>query len=304
MKLKRNKIMEKGYLVPYLFLIYLMLGVVHPPGALSSDWKTFIFPEVKGWKQSGEIQTFIPGTLFEYIDGAADLYHTYDFQELRVAEYHDNKKASIIVEIYWHKTPIHAFGIYSQERLQKANFLDIGDQGYLEQNILNFVKGNCYVKMNTYDTGIDDREILLTFAKQVSENLGEKGSLPSTLNSFPEEGKKPNSEKFIAQKFLGYSFLHSAFTAEYEVLGKKFKLFIIRGSDQKECDEMVQRYLLQIGKSGKDIGEGAYVISDPYHGVIELRWKGKSIWGVLDLGDPSLRSKYLNLFEEGLLKGN
>ena len=100
--------------------------------------KGFTFPEVTGWKQSGEIQTFLPKTLFEYINGAADLYLSYDFEELKVAEYLNEKKASVIVDVYRHKTPTHAFGIYSQERLPNTSFLDIGVQGYVEENLLNF----------------------------------------------------------------------------------------------------------------------------------------------------------------------
>jgi hypothetical protein len=279
-----------------------MLGLIiilWVPGAEAQEFK---FPEVTGWKQSGEIQTFIPKTLFEYINGDADLYIAYDFQELKVAEYLNEKKASVIVDVYRHKTPTHAFGIYSQERLSNANFLDIGAQGYIEQNILNFLIGPYYVKINSFNTGTEDKEILLAFAKKVAENLGEKGSLPSVLSSFPLEGRKDNSEKFISKNFLGYAFLHSAFTADYELSGKKFKLFVIEGADQKECKDMIQKYLQQTKSLEKNIAEGHYTISDPYHGEIFLHWKGKYIWGILNVSDTSLRSKYLKLFEVGLEK--
>jgi len=269
---------------------------------IRGEAKDFKFPEIAGWKQSGGIQTFIPKTLFEYINGAADLYIMYDFQELKVAEYLNEKKASVILDVYRHKTPTHAFGIYSQERLSNANFVDIGVQGYIEQNILNFLTGPYYVKINSYDTGAEDREILLAFAKKMSEDLGEKGSLPSILFSFPEEGKKKDSEKFINKNFLGYSFLHSAFTADYELSGKKFKLFVIDGEDQKVCREMVQKYFQQTGNAEKNIVEGIYTVSDPYHGEIEFYWKGRFIWGALNISGASLRSKYLQPFEEGLKK--
>ena len=266
------------------------------------DAKDFKFPEITGWKQSGEVQTFLPKTLFEYINGAADLYLMYDFQELKVAEYLNEKKASVIVDVYRHKTPTHAFGIYSQERLSDANFINIGAQGYVEKNVLNFLTGSYYVKLNSFNTGVEDEEILLNFAKKVAENLGEKGRLPSILSSFPEEGKKKNSEKFINKNFLGYSFLYSAFTADYELSGKKFKLFVIEGADQKECKDMIQKYLQQTKSLEKNIAEGRYTISDPYHGEIFLHWKGKYIWGILNLNEVSLRSKYLKLFEVGLEK--
>ena len=283
--------------------ICLILGIMTiflwVPGSEAKEVK---FPEISGWKQSGEVQTFIPKILFEYINGAADLYILYDFQELKVAEYQNGKKASVTVEVYEHKTPTHAFGIYSQERLPNADFIDVGAQGYIENNVLNFLTGPYYVKMSSYNTGAEDREILLTFVKKISENLGAKGILPAILSSFPEEGKRKNSEKFINKNFLGYSFLHSAFTADYDLSGKKFKLFVIEGADQKDCSEMVEKYLQQSGNTGKNIVESIYTISDPYHGEIEFHWKGKFIWGALNLTDASLRSKYLKLFGEGLTR--
>ena len=283
-------------------LVYLVIELADPRWTLSSDQKTFTFPELTGWKQSGEIQTFSPKNLFEYINGAADLYLSYDFQELKVAEYQNEKKASVTIEVYRHKTPIDAFGIYSQERLSDANFLDIGAQGYSETDILNFLSGNYYVKMSSFKTGPEDQKVLPTFANKVVESLGEKGSLPSILSTFPKEGKRENSEKFVSIKFLGYSFLYAAFTADYDLSGKKFKLFIIEGVDQKECKDMIEKYLQQTGKPEKDVAEGRYTISDPYHGVVDLYWKGKYVCGILNLGDVSLRSTYLKLLQDGLEK--
>ena len=284
--------------------ICLILGIMAiflwVPGPEAKEFK---FPEIAGWKQSGEIQTFTPKTLFEYINGAADLYIMYDFQELKVAEYQNEKKGSVTVEVYEHETPTHAFGIYSQERLPNANFINIGAQGYIENNVLNFLIGPYYVKMSSYHTGAEDREILLAFANKMSESLGARGTLPPILSSFPEEGKRKNSEKFINKNFLGYSFLHSAFTADYDLSGKKFKLFVIEGADQKDCSEMIEKYLQQSGNTGKNIVESIYTISDPYHGEIEFYWKGKFILGALNLTDTSLRSKYLKLLEMGLQKG-
>jgi len=294
--------MKKRYPVVCLLFVCLILGVNNSARASDSGWKTFVFPEVTGWRQSGEIQTFQPENLFDYIDGAADLYLSYDFQELKVAEYLNEKKASVIVEVYRHKSPTDAFGIYSQERLSDANFLDIGAQGYSEKDILNFLVGDYYVKMNSFKTRPEYQEILLNFAKKVAENLGEKGALPSILSSFPGEGKKKNSEKFIAIKFLGYSFLHSAFTADYELSGKKFKLFVIEGRDHSECGNMIQKYLQQTGSREKNIIEGRYTIADPYHGEVDLHWQGAYIWGILNVNNPSLRLKYLKLFGEGLEK--
>lgn len=282
--------------------IALILGII---GSLWSPWvqaADFKFPSVNGWKQVGEIQNFNPGTLYEYINGGADLYLAYDFEELKVAEYQNSQKASVTVDVYRHRTPTHAFGVYSQERVPGANFIDVGIQGYQEKHALNFLWGNTYVKITGYDIASEDQTILLAFAKAVAGNLGEKGAFPSLLTAFPGEGKVKNSEKFIARKFLGYPFLHSAFSAEYDLSGKNFRLFIIEGKDLADCRGMVEKYLEQLGMKDKTVAEGQYTLSDAYHGEIDLHWRGARIWGILDLGDPGLRAKFIRLFEEELQK--
>ncbi len=261
------------------------------------EGKTVDFPEMSGWKKDGKTQVFSPRTLYEYINGAADLYLAYEFQDLQVAEYKGEKKAGVTVEIYRHKDPTQAFGIYSQERLANAKFLDIGAQGYHEPNVLNFLTGPYYIKINGFNTGEDDEKILLPFARKIETILGEKTTLPRILSSFPEEGKKKNSEKFISKNFLGYSFLRSGYTADYEVSGKKFKIFVIEAKDREECRAMMEKYLKQTGNEGRKLSEGTHRLKDTYHGEVDLFWKGKFIWGIVDLKDPDLRSRYLRKIE-------
>jgi hypothetical protein len=298
MKMEGSK--TKRSFLPF-FVLSCALGFVlflRPPAL---DGKTVDFPEMSGWKQDGETQVFSPNNLYEYINGAADLYLAYEFQDLQVAEYKGEKKAGVTVEVYRHKNPTQAFGIYSQERLANATFLDIGAQGYQEPMVLNFVAGPYYVKINGYNTGAEDEKTLLTFGRKVEGILGGKSSLPGILSSFPQEGKKKNSEKFISKNFLGYSFLHSGFTADYELPGKKFKVFVIEGVNQADCRGMVEKYLAQTKSQAKPI-EGTLRLKDPYHGEVDLLWKGRFIWGVLDLDDPALRSRYLQELESRLQK--
>ena len=299
---KFSAVQKAWFLFIPLLLIGWMLGNGASLWASGGERGTYSFPEMAGWKQSGEIQIFSRANLYDYINGGADLYLKYDFQELKVAEYQNDRKASVTIEVYRHKTPVHAFGIYSQERLSNANYLEVGAQGYSEKGVLNFLAADCYVKMSSVDVGPEDREVLLAFAKKIVENWERKGSLPSVLSSFPREGEKKNSEKFIAREFLGYAFFHSAFTADYELSGRKFKLFVIEGIDQKECRNMIQEYLKHTGNLQTKVEEGRYQLKDPYHGGMDFYWKGNYIWGALDLDDETLRSKVLKLFAEGLEK--
>lgn len=252
------------------------------------------FPEVGEWTPPPSHLTFVPDTLYEYINGAADLYLTYDFQELAVAEY-QRGKGSVTVEIYRHGSPVQAFGIYSQERLASARFLNIGVQGYYEPGVLNFLLGPRYVKLTGEGLAADDERILLAFAHRLEEALGGKGSLPAVLAAFPAAGRQANTEKFVAKNFLGYAFLHSGFTVAYEAAGKRFTLLAIEGADREDCRRMLERYLAQLKQPGGSLAEGALRLKDPYHGDLDLVWKGSRIWGIMGLDDPGLRARYVEM---------
>lgn len=133
------------------FLINSTLGAGLAKGLSEASEHSKLFPEIKGWRISGEMKVYTPETLIEYINCAAELYLSYDFQELQVAEYLNEKNASIIIAgIYSHKTPVYTFGVYSQKRPAMGDFLNIGAQAYIETVIIIMerflfpVKGNIF----------------------------------------------------------------------------------------------------------------------------------------------------------------
>ena len=255
----------------------------------------FAFPSMDGWTLAGPPQVFVPDTLYDYINGGSDLYLKYDFEELAVVEYRKDAM-SVSAEVYRHRTPDHAFGIYSQERVPSAEFLPIGAQGYYEKTVCNFIQSGYYVKLSGENTGADDRAVLLSFVRRISETLPGPTALPAALSAFPTEGKKANAEKFIARDFLGYGFLHSGFTADFERSGRRYQLFLIVGNDQADARAMLQQYLRQIKHDASAV-EGPYQVTDPYHGAMALFWKGRHIWGTIGLADADLRATYLKYFE-------
>ncbi|MCX8118998.1 MAG: hypothetical protein N3G78_13850 [Desulfobacterota bacterium] len=280
----------------------ILLGMATLLGGAWAEAKEILFPEMAGWKRSGQVQIFEPARLYEYIDGAADLYLTYEFEELKVAEYENDRKARVVIDLYRHKSPLYAFGIYSQERLPKAEYLQIGLEAYYERGFLNFLQGPYYVKLSSINTGGEDREVLITFAKKMASLLGPKGSFPPILSVFPGEGKERYSEKFFPKNFLGYPFFQKAFSAEYRSQGQPFRLFVMDCQDERGCNEMTKAYLQVIPHPKNDPPQGRFTVKDPHHGEIEFLWKGRYLWGGLNLKEPSLRSKHLRALEEGLKK--
>ena len=53
-----------------------------------------VFPDIAGMYKTGLPNTYIPENLYEYINGAAESYLAYGFQELFVQIYENDQKQS------------------------------------------------------------------------------------------------------------------------------------------------------------------------------------------------------------------
>jgi len=277
--------MKKNLNISLLF----SLAVVTAPGiqAGQTTAATIPVPEVKGWELAEQPQTFLPETLFEYIDGAAESYLGYDFKELRVFQFKGKERASLTVEVYDMGIPKNAFGIFSVERSPEGRSVPVGLQGYQEEGALNFLTGPYYVKLICYDAGETTPIVLESFARAVEIKAGEKGSLSPLLEAFPREGLIARSERFILKNFLGYSFLHDGYTANYQLQDFEFDCFFIEGRSENEAAAMLRQYLAGLAKNNPPAKETAagYQVRDKYALNVYLGRVGRLVYGVMRIKD-------------------
>ncbi|MFC1850437.1 DUF6599 family protein [candidate division CSSED10-310 bacterium] len=261
-------------------------------------------PELKDWKADGPAQIFTPQDLFEYINGAAELYLSYDFQKVATVTLENEAEHSLTIDIFQHSNDQNGFGIYSQEKPRTGNFLPVGNEGYYEEGIMNFVRGKFYVKLICFGVEKEKEQLLLSVAREIAAKLPASESLPETLSVFPTSGKVPHSEKYIARNFLGYHFLHSAFVAEYKSHDHEFQLFIIEAVDPDSARTMVKHYTQFVVKNGSKIEQkqGFVRFQDPYHrthGAMNLQYQGRFIWGLFS-DDKSIYEQSLGQVKQKL----
>ncbi|MCK4943002.1 MAG: hypothetical protein KAS65_05460 [Candidatus Aminicenantes bacterium] len=293
--------MKKTGIIVLIFWLLDFSGLFAQNREISFD----IFPEMSGWQKKGEPEMYSPDNLFEYINGAAEVYLSYDFQKLITLSYSNPKQQSFTIDIYQHSNSNNGFGIYSQEKPQEGDFLKIGTQGYYEQGILNFFKDRVYVKLSAFDLKEIDRPLLEKIARLIDRQLPGEPLLPKTVSCFPSRGKIENSERFILQNFLGHSFLHSAFVADYLIKDEKFQIFIIETTTSQKADTILERYLAFLKRKGiehQQDNSGAYRFSDPYYrssGTMNLKKNSRFIWGFFSNDIQKVRT-YLEAIEQNL----
>ena len=199
--------------------------------------------EIKGWKVTSGPQFFEPQNLWEYINGEAEMYLDYGFELVATAEYTTlDGFRSMTIEIYQMQSPKHAFGIYAAERSPHDSFIKMGVQGYLSENVLNFWKGLYYVKLTSFETSSETKEILMKLAVVIDNKIEGSYSEPELFACFPENNKVKMSERFIPKNFLGLSFLKDGYRVEYKRGGSSYQVFLVKNGSHDIAKEVFRKY--------------------------------------------------------------
>lgn len=154
------------------------------------------------WKTAGPPEVFKKDGLFGYIDGGAELFLQYGFEELSVIRYTDCTSAKaereITIEAYRMATPAEAFGIFSLKR-EGGERVSPGIVAihWLSPSQAGLVKGNLYVSIMGLNASAEEVE---AFTAAASRKIGGASTLPAELSLLPSSGRKKGSERYIQGK--------------------------------------------------------------------------------------------------------
>ncbi|MBN2482195.1 MAG: hypothetical protein JXB19_10665 [Bacteroidales bacterium] len=249
------------------------------------------FPEVDGWTMDEYERIYHSGDLWELINGAAEGFLNYGFESLHLAEYTRNDEI-IRVEIYSQGSTENAYGMYSAERMPDYRQVKIGAQGYSSEGIVNFFTGPYYVKIMAVGLANVEESKIFEMAVLVDKHLDQPSRMPAVLSLLPEEGREYLSDQYIATNFMGYGFLHSAFTARYNKNGS-FQLFIIRSSTE-EIRKMLDLYKEMLTEERVHQKDDLYILNDTYNGTVFLAEKDEYLIGILDTEEEHTAVEYIN----------
>lgn len=245
---------------------------------------------VGGWSLDGEPRFFTADNLWEFINGAAEGYLLYGFEEVITSDYANEESGqSAVIDIYRMQDPLHAFGMYCQERNPDYEFLGIGGGGYLTGTALNFWHGQYYVKMTVFEESDELKAELQKLADAVASKVDHPSTEPAEVNLFPTENQKPYTIQFLPRDVLGQSYLSNAFEAQYEAEGKEYKIVVAMMDGPDAAKEGLAKYKEFLSRAEtKDLeglGDEGFVGEDSFYGKVLAVCAGNNI--VVVLGPPS-----------------
>ena len=212
--------------------------------------------EVEGWKWDGIEMKYNSKTLFDYIDGAAELFLAFGFQNLKARRFEKSNHPPITIELYEMGSSEDAYGVFSFDRQDEA--VGIGQGSESGGGLLRFWKGKYFVSIYTDGGEAEVEPTLLKMGRSVETSIPAKGQEPKLLDFIP--GKDSglvdksvrylrshillNQRFFIAhQNILNLDRTTEAVLAQYLRDKQKTQLLLIRYPGGKEAGDAYHSFM-------------------------------------------------------------
>jgi hypothetical protein len=248
----------------------------------------------EGWVMEEKPALFTVDTLFDHINGEAELYFPYGFDTLATARY--VKKATsgspFVADVYRMGSPLDAFGIYSNYRKTEAPACDVGADCFRSSSQLLFYQDRYFVRLQATDTPTPGQDVFLACGRAISAKLPPGKIRPRELDILNAQGVAPKTERYIAQSVLGYPFFRRGLTADAVTGGERTQVFVVIEDSATAARKAFDEYHASLKASGKIIastdsgGRPSITANDPLYRGVYVELSGRYLIGAIRLKDP------------------
>lgn len=231
-----------------------------------------------GWTRKGEVRSFVPDTLFEYMNGNAEGYILYDFQGMTGVTCASGD-STILVDISQMATPEMAYGMFSANKHAGHEVRKIGAAGQVMPRKATFVKGDYYVELAA-NPAKDHTAALEALAKDLDARLPGGIELPSALSWFPQDRLEPGSVRLVPQSVLGLRMLKRGYVAAY-AFGRAF---VVAEASADSATALMTKLRERVGDAAPaTIADEAFTGADRYLGKLCVARKGAYVVGFVNI---------------------
>lgn len=139
--------------------------------------------EAGGWKWDGKEKIYNPRTIFDYIDGAGELYRSFNFQSLIVRRFVRLGQPSIFAELYDMGSSEDAYGVFSFERQDED--AGVGQGSEYGGGLLRFWKGKYFVSVYPEEELAEAKSTVLHLGQAIASSIKSSGPAPQLLTYLP-----------------------------------------------------------------------------------------------------------------------
>jgi hypothetical protein len=150
-----------------------------------------------GWQPVGGPTIFDQETLYDLVNGQAEAYFAYGFEQVAVRGYEDANGQRVDVEIWQVSTPANAYGVFTANRAGEP--VSFGNEGDADAGRrIAFWQDRYYVRVRVRQQLPD--AVLQAFAQALSDSLPAGGQRPPLVDRLPADGLVPHSVVFFHEE--------------------------------------------------------------------------------------------------------
>lgn len=147
--------------------------------------------EILGWKAEPEDEIFNDKTIFDYINGAGEVYRAYDMRSCLSRRFKKINSPDIILDIFDMGTDENAFGVFTHDRDGEER--ELGGGALYRYGWLRFWKDRYFISIYPEEEDSSLRSAVLELGKKIASLIKNEGSKPGVLSFLPREGLVPRS---------------------------------------------------------------------------------------------------------------
>jgi hypothetical protein len=154
---------------------------------------------VPRWKKTGAPRVFTKADLYGYIDGGAELFLEFGFDQLTLQKYANGSNV-MAVEIYRMVDPVASTGIYLMKCGKETRDASFKARHTLNRHQLMFVRDRYYVTINNLSGAEGMAPAILEFGAAVASALP-ADRLPPALGLVPAQDQVPGTLRLVRGPF-------------------------------------------------------------------------------------------------------
>jgi hypothetical protein len=289
-----------------LFLIFFIFFAENAM-ALSLDQIYELLPkEFEGWKKAEKPVIYTKDTLYDYIDGGAELYIAYNFTELLAVKYVKGEEAEMVVDFFDMGNSYDAFGIFSHGREEENE--DLGQGAEYNSGLLTFWKDRYYVSILSYPESEEKKQVILKLGRLLADAIDGTGKIPPLVSAVPQDNLIPENIRYFHHPVVLNSLYYIAdenilqigpdvqgVLATYSVDESTFYLLLCQYPDEQRAQGAYESFLTHYLPDAE--GDMAQLSDGEWTGC---RLEGKTL--AIVFGSPSRKilESYLRFLDTGI----
>jgi len=260
--------MRRSHLISFFLIAAISIAAT---GGYMKDLAQSIPRKILDWESAAPDAAYDRKTLYDYMDGGAEVYLAFDFRSAFVRKYRNPSGEEIALDIYDMGSPEEAFGVFSCDREDPE--AGIGQKSEYGFGLLRFWQNRFFVSITAAGDDKRAEKAILELGKTVAPLLGPAGPLPGLLRCLPESGLKENRTSYFhsavnlnnrfflsSENILGLGKDTDCLFAEYAASPEDTAyLLIVRYPDEARAaearDSFLKAYLPEAGPDGAALTE-------------------------------------------------